>query len=397
MRFRRLEEKANSYGRYLASDIETYQATRISDLHLPEIGSEREFKWRQINVPWDKSKYLKTKAITVCDNKLVVGLLGEVPGSAAIYIFDGKRWEFLGSDETKSKWTNFNYVQDLSVHKGRLYAGINNSVWVFEKSRGWKTVGQGESGFPWNADLAYSILSHKEHLYLGVLGSSNVYRLVGSKWERVSNGLNRFAGHGIYELWSHSDGKLYATLAADYKSTVVFALDEKNSQWKAVGGEGINGSWISNGFRYGLSMSSYYGYLIVTMNRHPQVEGNFSSIWAFDGNEWYPLGNSNAPIIWGKLNNFNASISFKGVLIVGAGGHPAGNASVWALDQVQWVPIGGYGINNSWGRSYSHTLTDSFRHAVAEYPYRFVEWNNSVVVGFGDTLGAATLWQLKID
>ena len=74
----------------------------------------------------------------------------------------------------------------------------------------------------------------------------------------------------------------------------------------------------------------------------------------------------------------------KNMMFIGVGGSPAGNSSVWVLDKNQWVLIGGKGVNNSWGLNFPHTIANNFRHTVEEYVYRFVEWNDSLIVGFGE-------------
>ena len=142
-------------------------------------------------------------------------------------------------------------------------------------------------------------------------------------------------------------------------------------------------------------MTSHKKLLFVTMNRHPKIYGKFSSIWAYDGNQWYAIGNKNPPKIWNEVDAFNTSLSFKDIFFIGAGGSPAGNASVWALNNNKWKLIGGKGVNQSWGLNFPHSLTKDFRNTSYEYPYRFIEFNNSMIVGFGDAINASTLWQLK--
>ena len=48
------------------------------------------------------------------------------------------------------------------------------------------------------------------------------------------------------------------------------------------------------------------------------------------------------------------------------------------------------------GLNFPHSLTEDFRNTSAEYPYRFVEFDDSMIVGFGDANNAATLWKLKV-
>jgi hypothetical protein len=392
-RLRLLEERSQSFGAYLAADIENYQASRGSPPGIASsIPNTDDLKWQKIDVPWDEAKFIKTKALAVYQGNLVVGLLGE--RSTAVYLFDGESWRLLG-DNRISGWEKFNYVQTLTVHDERLYAGINNEVWAYDDTNDtWTKAG---GAFPWTDGTAYSLRTHNGSFYLAVMGKKpSIYKLQNDEWHAVIRGLDAFDGDGIYDLWSHSDGNLYASLAATTGSTVIFRLNPKTETWEPIGGKGINGSWTSGGFKYGLSMASHQNFLIVTANRHPQIPGNFSSIWAFDGTQWFPVGAEGAPQIWGEMNNFNASISINGNLIVGGGGHPAGNASIWLYRKHGWELIGGFGVNSSWGPNFPHTLTDSFRSTAAEYPYRLIEWNGDVIAGFGDALGAAQVWRLPL-
>ena len=163
-----------------------------------------------------------------------------------------------------------------------------------------------------------------------------------------------------------------------------------------IGGGGVQGSWLSPGSTYPLSFSSYQGQLVVTLNRNPQVAGNFVSIWALQGDQWHPVGARHAPGPWAETDNFNASLVYRNRLFVGAGGRPAGNAGVWVYDaDGQWREIGGHGVNGSW--SAGRARMSGSRHATAEYVYRLIEWRGRLVAGFGDATGAAQVWAYAPD
>ena len=63
-------------------------------------------------------------------------------------------------------------------------------------------------------------------------------------------------------------------------------------------------------------MSSHKDFLFVTLNRAPLAVGNFSSIWAYDGKEWFVVGNENVPVTWSQMNTFNSSISYKDMFFI---------------------------------------------------------------------------------
>jgi hypothetical protein len=389
-RLRLIDSKLESYGNHLVNNIENYQNTRKPNKVISEVKDNIIFDWKELEVPWDKSKFERTKALTVWNDSLVVGLEGAKIKGASIYIYDKKKWLKLIGDNN-NVWDNLTKVSVLKVHNGELFAGIDNTIWKLNKEKKWSLI----KTFT-NQD-AYSMASHNGYLYVGLIGKgSSIYRLNKSSWEKISLGLDEHPNSGIYEMFSHTDSNLYASNISTSNSTVVYKLDEENLKWTAIGGKGINASWINSSFTYGYSMSSHKNLLFVTMNRSPKVYGKFSSVWVYDGNQWYAIGNKNPPKIWNEVDVFNTSLSFNDIFFIGVGGSPSGNASVWALNNNQWKIIGGKGVNQSWGLNFPHSLTEDFRNTSTEYPYKFIKFNNSMIVGFGDAWNADTLWQLKV-
>ena len=406
-RFRLIESKLESYGKSLVYNIEEYQNLRTLKKNISEINNEFIFDWNKIKVPWDKSKYNRIKAITVWEGNLVVGLYAlEKQDTLPIFLYDKKKWVHLGENikKTNNDKKKFQNVHVLHIHNEKLYAGIDGSVWSFDKNFWEKEkIEFGKKNISLSNEIsAYSMESHKGYLYLGLLDNkkkslANIFRFKNSKWEKIEFGINGELVDGIYELFSHTDGRLYAsTISRSYNGASLYQLNLSQSLWKKIGGNGINGSWLNRGFSYGLSITSHNDYLVLTLNRNPITYGNFSSIWMYNGTEWFVAGNNKPPLIWGEVDNFNASISFKGLLIIGAGGKPAGNATIWALNRNKWELVGGRGKNNSWGENYPHSLTKDFRKSSSEHPYKFIKWDNTMVVGFGDAKNASVLWQLNI-
>ena len=395
LRFRLAEEKLQSLGRLIARPIEVYQAQRgdadiiVSGNSIDELGF-----WEKLDTPWDEREFLKTKALSTYQNNIVVGLLGQAPGTAAVYSYDGSSWKTLGLASEVQGWESLRYVQVLQEFGGDLYAGIDNQVWKYsENANNWERVGGHGSSNPWGNDATYSLVVHKNNLYLGLMGDRpRMFKFENDHWEEVSGGLPNSGASGIYETWSHTDGRLYSALASINGSTSVYVYDDYEQVWDKIGGDGLNGSWISSGFSYGISFSSLNDWLILTSTRHPMTRGNFSSVWAYNGDEWFPVGASIAPIEWANTYSFNASVVIDDVLYVGSGGHPAGFVSVWQFNQDAWTLIGGRGVNGSWGEHYPHTLTGDLRNTAAEYPYRMIEWNGQMAIGFGDALGASQVY-----
>ena len=394
LRFRTIERKIEINDRYIVRSIETYQAKRgDASIDVATEAANDLGLWEKLDTPWEEQRYLKTKALTSYNNSLVVGLLGLKLGDAAVYSFDGE-WKILGSSQIIPEWKNLDYVQVLREFNNNLIAGIDNQVWMYDKATSsWSQLGADGGDFPWGNGTAYNLVVHNSQLYVGIMHDSpEVYRFMGDHWQNVSDGLPISGSIGVYETWSHSDGKLYAGLASKNDSTSVYVFNDEGMSWTKIGGQGLNGSWISIGFGYGVSFSSNNGWLIVTSTRRPISIGNYSSVWGYDGKEWFPIGASNAPAEWRNIDMFNASLSLGGKLYIGSGGIPSGRASIWELTSHGWALVGGHGVRGSWGAKFPHTLTGYWGYATAEYPYRMIEWNNKMVVGFGDDLGAAQLY-----
>lgn len=344
-RFRLVEARLKSALEIIANPTITEQAGRSAEFECSEI----EGTWNRLK-RWPA--FSKTKAMCVHDNKLIVGLSGL---SSEIWSLE-QDWNLLQA------FPGFLSTNAISSHYGKIFAAVDRNLFTFYSDR-WTDLGN----FP---SEVYCLASFGD-LYVGLIGDTRVFRFDGHLRE-VSKGLPLEGFAGVYELWPH-DGQLYAGLISNAGATLIYRLDDDH--WICVGGRGINNSWRSAGFTFALSFGSHQGRLIVTMNRNPLVHGHFSSIWAFDGANWEPVCPL-VPSIWGEMDNYNATLSFRNNLFVGAGGAPPGNASVWHL-QKNWKRIGQWRFN---------------RFNQREYVYRLIEWDSMMIAGFGDGRGAAQVW-----
>ena len=75
-RIRLIELKLESYGNHIINDLENYQNTRNLNKLISEVKDNIIFDWKELDIPWDKSKFERTKAIEVWKGNLVVGLSG---------------------------------------------------------------------------------------------------------------------------------------------------------------------------------------------------------------------------------------------------------------------------------------------------------------------------------
>lgn len=373
-RLQLIEARQTALGGVTSNELVKYQAGRgDAAIQIDGISPFKGGKWRSIGYNWEE--FEKTKALGVYKGDLYVGLRGR---NAAIWHYNGKTWRKAGS------WPDLTYVQALMPHDGTLVAGINDRVFSYD-GLSWTDL-----AFP-SDDNAYSIASLNGTLFVGLTGSIPRVFAYNGGWIEISKGLPSFGFSGVYELHVHSDKKLYAGLISTSGATSVFRFDD--NKWTQIGGQGLNGSWLSNGATYALSFASFQGQLIVALNRHPMASALFSPIWAFDGQEWHPVGATSVPVKWGEMDNYNALLAWRDRLVVGAGGAPTGNASAWEYGRRVWRQVGGHGINGSWG----HGTLSGNRNASREYIYRLIEWRGQIIAGFGDAPGAAQVWAFAND
>jgi hypothetical protein len=404
-RLQLLEARQDSLGQREGAAAEHEQAMRGA-AGLPKSGQPSPFlkgAWEKIGgsgvVPGWPDDYSKTKALAVHEDRLYVGLARPNQGAPQIWRFDGAVWEKVGSAEIVPAWSRHSYVSALVSDGATLYAAIDDTVWAHDARQGWRQIGGDGRAGSWtrgNFTNAYALALYRGRLVAGMSGGTEaaVYSYGLGGWQKIA-GAGDVRHTGVYELWSHTDGFLYAGLIARPGPTAVMRYD--GARWEKIGGDGVNGSWRNAGFTHALSFASLNGRLVVSMNRHPMVVGNFSSVWSFDGKAWQPVGLDHIPPLWGHMHSYNAVAAYAGRLVIGAGGHPAGNASVWEIaDGTRPVMVGGHGLKGSWGGNEAWALGLSSAGNM-DYVYRLVTWRGDLVAGFGDDPGSAAVWRYRWD
>ncbi len=122
---------------------------------------------------------------------------------------------------------------------------------------------------------------------------------------------------GVYEIWRHG-GFLFVGM---YKNRLgnghVYRYDGKS--WEKVGGDGIRGSWINKDMYLVEAFASYQGRLIASLTRYPAVPGSFSSVWAFDGDNWKPIELADEQKSLQRIHNYNRHISLQRAFVLALG------------------------------------------------------------------------------
>lgn len=425
-RFNDAEQVSAELAVYLGS-IESTKQNLKNNFTLPPayksgIDLSNSGEWRPLGgVPgtnsWQPGFFTRARAITVWRNLLVVGLDGGKEGRAAIYAYNGKEWAQLGGNNINGSWRHGIEVNTVTVHDDKLFVGLSSEkfgpqIWAYDNER-WQMVAPG-NGAAWGPEHYFSVtsmISDGQRLLAG-LSSKNVSRHTANSedeyFSRISpvfeyqNGQWSKLGDGrtwgpdriyecAYDMHRHSDGCVYLGFFGRYSNNGdVWKLT--GQKFERIGGSGLNDSWdVSTNV---LRLRSFGDDVVAVMNRQPMCPGDFSSVWIFRNGKWMPIGLGGIPHEWGWMNSFNALDVYKGRLIIGGGGRPAGKASTWFLDDNgAWQCFGGQGRRGSWSpyqfrRKYKPLSTRNG----AEYVYQFAEYNGQLIVGFGSSPGAAQIW-----
>ena len=413
-RIQKLEQSMALVGDHLGDALASYQSQiRQSDLVPPKgsaemlKGSWNLFGGQGANGSWVKDKFKRARAIEQFNDAIYIGLDGGREGRAEVWQFSKGAWSQVAGQGTNSSWNDSSEVVSLKSFKGKLYAGLVSvqsgaSLWRFD-GRVWELIG-GKNNGSWSRkdfQTVGALEIYEENLIVAVSSPESpeknlppaVYSFDGVNWRLIQGSLDWEEDYqGIYELFTHSDNSLYAGMIGDAGHGDVMRYSEGN--WEKVGGDGINNSWINPSMDWILRFADYQGQLIALANRTPPTNGRFSTIWAFDGNNWAPLARDCGSSRLKKLNNINAVEVISDNLLIGAGGAPAGQASIWRLDNDGcWELFAGFGSNGSWGkRDGKGYLT--YRSA-REYVYRMVTIDDDLYVGFGSSPGSAQVWRLQ--
>ena len=355
-----------------------------NDLAINDLGKWELIGGKNTNNSWDYNYFEKTRALYVDSTGLYVGLLA-TERNASIWKFHEGVWKKIGGDKINQSWSNAKEVSKIHKYKGEIYAGVDNEIWKFSDSNKWKNI---TPKINLKSNIS-AMKSHKGKLYIGLNNMPYLIHFDGKKWDKENLKLDLRTISGIYSLHSHTDGNLYAGTVMKVGFSALVLKKEKN-KWKVIGGPNIKDSWINTGFIAALSFTSYKDNLIVTFNRRPMAGGLFSSIWAFNGDNWKPVGASKAPTTWEYLENFNASIVFNSKLLVSGGGKPAGLASLWEYNIDKWEIVAGFGVSGSWGRA-GTTLSDG--ESISEHVYNMVKFENKLYLGFGDGKKMSQIWR----
>lgn len=342
---------------------------------------------------WERTGAKRARALLVHKDRLWVGIDSGRKGPAALYALKDDLWTQVGGGGLG--WSHGQEVHTLCAHAGLIYAGISSKeqgaqLWRTDDGSDWERVGHWPDQFSVSA-----ICDYEGSIFVALVGGKMDVRAPilahdGEKWRDVGDsGVWQRDYLCAYDMHVHG-GEFYAGfIGQGWFGGHVWRLS--NSP-ELIGGDGCRQSWQTNSTV--LRLRSVGGKLVAIMNREPQAPGNFSNIRVFDGEQWSFL--PALPAACAQLYSFNALCHYKGKLVIGAGGRPAGRAGVFYLDGVIWRRLGGHGVNESWSPPlYRDQFAPLSNNRAAEYVYQFCEYEGDLIAGFGASRGCAQVWRFS--
>ena len=372
----------------LEKAVALQQAEHREPARLEFAGGNLDGAWTRIG-NWSDAK--RARAFAVYSDALYVGIDGGHEGRAAIYKQDDDGWRLAGG--RGSGFRHGTEVHTAYAYGGLLYCGISSTD---QGAQLWRTDGQNwERVGHWQNYFSVSALAaHNGRLIVALVSrdkqdtSAPILAYDGA-WTEVVSGLGPYLC--AYHLIDHQ-GSLYAAmLSHGWPGGHILRI---NGNWELIGGDGRNASW--NYLSEATRLCSVGPHLVALFNRIPATQGAFYNAWAFDGDSWAPLPQFPAETL--SLYSFNAMMPYRGHLIVGAGGRPAGRATILALGNDGWQQIGGKGVQNSWSPPRYRRQNEPMTYPSAtEYPYRMCEHRGDLIAGFGASIGSAQVWRFRPD
>lgn len=388
-RIGRLEAHLAEIGTYLSAEEVGYQQARGQH---DFVNSNQPLAGQWTRLCQDLPSHTRARALVSFNSSLLAGFDTGQAMAADL-------WQFTDHWTLLRRWDGCREVNALATSDKEVFVGITApsgaQVWAYDGE--WRQIGR--PGTDWSTDqVGVSALHHRNGTLYACLATDErrlngkdlapVHAWRNGRWSRVGGDW----GHPyvcVYELTEH-DGHLFAgTFGVSGNNGHVWRLG--GDRWEMVGGNGANGSWRTS--PHVLRFTRHQGRLVAVMNRTPLAGGDYSSIWSYDGDEWCPVGAWNVPSRWADLYSFNAVISYRGHLIVGAGGRPAGNSSLWRLEDGEWRLFAGYG--KGWGQRIVRRMNQPMHPGgTSEYVYRLIEHEGDLIVGFGAGPGTGQVWRL---
>ncbi len=352
--------------------------------------------WSQIggdgmNGSWAASPAIEYVAsLSYFGGSLYVGT-AVTAGDGDVWKYNGTTWSQIGGDGLNGGWAASAYeiVSSLSNDGTSLFAGLGSTtgdgeVYQWNGTAWTKIGGDGVNG-SWPAaqgDGVYSLANSGGKLYAGVHdtnGDGTFWLWNGTDWTRLGGGYvnNSWGYYGINSVESSTTlhEKLYVgTGVSAAGNAMVWEFD--GSQWRVIGGQGLNGSWLENTYENVYTLQSYKGQLYAGLG----TTASDAEVWRWNGTTWSQVGGDGLNNSWGAGFEAVQVLSvYNGDLYAGLG-NSANDAEVWRYDGTAWTKIGGDSINSGWTVGYEAVLSMTI-------------YNGDLYAGVGVSVNEAEVWK----
>ena len=306
--------------------------------------------WEKIGgdgVGWPADQFYKVRSLAFVRGTLFASLTGPTQEGprGEVWAFASGFWRRIGGSERNSWPAEPAFVDQLAHHRGSLYAGAAQHLWCYDGNRWTDAVGS----LPVKDRAGpYAFAEMEQGLAVSFWGDPAVGVFDGTSCKRLPDPCDGWGANArtVYCL-AMFQGLLYAGTGTGRLSgaaSSVYRFD--GGRWEKVAGAGIRGSWTQAGVPFVLSLTVFGAQLIATLSRPPGTPATASNAWAFDGDEWRPIGRGAPPSIMAHSSIMNDAKIFNGHLVVATGDSERRDARVWTLDaQQHWHDVSGSALN----------------------------------------------------
>ena len=298
---------------------------------------------------WLADQFYKVRSLVFDRGTLFASLTGPTQEGPCgeVWAFSDGAWSRIGGSERSSWPAEQAFVDQLALHGRSLYACAAKRLWRYDGNRWTDAAGplpvKDKAG-------PYAFAEMDRELAVSFWGDPAVCVFDGTACKRLPDPDDGWGANArtVYCL-AMFQGKLYAgtgTGKLSGSASSVYRFD--GGRWEKVGGAGIRGSWAQEGVPFVLSLTVFGAQLVATLSRPAGTPAAASNVWAFDGDEWRPVGRGLTPALMANSSIMNDAKIFNGHLVVATGDSDRRDVRVWTLDAEQhWHDVSGDALNGS--------------------------------------------------
>lgn len=275
---------------------------------------------------WPSTLSYKVRSLAYMEGVVYASLTGPKQDgpNGAVYAYNDGVWQAISSEKSGPTCP----IDNLYVFDKSLYAATYDGVWRYNGTS-WKLCNDGLK-----VDKNYSIYSFTSWngmLVAGYWGRPDIAILKNQKWEVIA-GPSKGWGKNARTIYCMQEfqGKLFVATGTGKltgQSASIWCY-EKN-KWQQIAGNGIRGSWLSDGIPFVLSLTVFNDTLLATLSRTQEQNKSSSNVWAFDGVSWCPIGVGSIPLEFADSKIANHAIDFNDNFLIATGDNMHHHIQIW--------------------------------------------------------------------